>query len=90
MFAAMLSFCCLEWHRVLKPGGTIMVSVPDLRTLARYLKFYTCTNHCTIAHLYFAYRMYLDESLNIHDRWKVTNMIYGGQTDEYDYHKVIA
>lgn len=25
-----------EWYRVLRPGGLLLVSVPDLPTLARY------------------------------------------------------
>lgn len=32
--------------------------------------------------------MYLDESMTKQERWKITNMMYGGQTDQYDYHKV--
>lgn len=57
----------VEWNRVLKMGGMMLVSVPDLKTLAR---------------------MYLDESLSMQDRWRVTSMIYGGQSDKFDYHKV--
>lgn len=29
-------FVCIEWHRVLKNGGILMVAVPDMHTLARY------------------------------------------------------
>lgn len=32
--------------------------------------------------------MYLDESFTSQERWLITRMIYGGQTDKYDYHKV--
>lgn len=33
-------------------------------------------------------RMYLDRDLTLEQRWMVTRMMYGGQTDEYDYHMV--
>lgn len=26
----------VEWHRVLKPGGLLLVAVPDLQIMARY------------------------------------------------------
>lgn len=35
-----------------------------------------------------ACRMYLDKSLTQDQHWMVTLMIYGGQTDAYDYHMV--
>ena len=33
-------------------------------------------------------RMYLDKSLTLPQHWMVTRMMYGGQTDEYDYHMI--
>jgi hypothetical protein len=41
-------------------------------------------------HLYLLHfnRLYLDDSLSLQDRWMVTMMIYGAQSDEFDYHKV--
>jgi hypothetical protein len=32
--------------------------------------------------------MYLDPTLTTDDRWHVTRMIYGSQTDSFDFHKV--
>jgi predicted SAM-dependent methyltransferase len=63
----LLIFFFLEWHRVLREGGMLLVGVPDLKTLCR---------------------MYLDESLSLTQHWMVTRMMYGGQTDDYDYHLV--
>jgi len=57
-----------EWYRVLRPGGLLMVAVPDLPTL---------------------FQLYLSPKItDLNDRWLLTRVIYGGQTDEYDYHKV--
>lgn len=33
-------------------------------------------------------RMYLDETFTIQEKWKITQMIYGAQNDEYDFHHV--
>lgn len=63
----MISKTVAEWYRVLRPGGILLISVPDLSVLAR---------------------MYLDPSFNAQDRWIVTQMMYGGQADEGDYHHV--
>jgi predicted SAM-dependent methyltransferase len=56
-----------EWHRVLRPGGLLMISVPDLPTL---------------------FQLYLRPNMTIQDKWLLTRVIYGAQSDEYDYHKV--
>eukprot|EP01038_Epipyxis_sp_PR26KG_P008707 gene8707-11766_t len=56
-----------EWRRVLRPGGIVMISVPDLRVLSRML---------------------LDKSFDINERWKVIMMMYGAQSDPFDYHQV--
>ena len=56
-----------EWKRVLRPGGLLLISVPDLRTI---------------------FQLYLREELSLQERWRLTMMIYGAQSDKYDYHKV--
>jgi predicted SAM-dependent methyltransferase len=53
--------------RILKKGGKLMVSVPNLETLCR---------------------MFLDPNLDINARYHVMRMIFGGQTDDYDYHYI--
>jgi predicted SAM-dependent methyltransferase len=55
-----------ESRRVLKPGGELFVSVPDLPTLCRF---------------------YLSDELDLNLRKQVMVMMYGGQKDEFDYHK---
>jgi len=55
-----------EAFRVLKPGGTIMVGVPDLEALCR---------------------LFLDPRFDLTQRFSIMRMIYGGQTDPWDYHK---
>ncbi|RHY03188.1 hypothetical protein DYB25_012646, partial [Aphanomyces astaci] len=56
-----------EWFRVLKPGGALFVSVPDLSVLAT---------------------LFVDPTLTPHERFHVMRMIYGGQVDAHDFHKV--
>ncbi|WP_176962258.1 FkbM family methyltransferase [Mariprofundus sp. NF] len=57
-----------EWHRVLKPEGTIYASVPNLEVLCE---------------------LFLDkENLSPEDRFMVMRMMFGGQIDAYDFHKV--
>jgi len=56
-----------EWFRVLKPGGALYVSVPDLDILSK---------------------LFVDPKLNSNEKFQVMRMIYGGQIDENDYHKV--
>ncbi|KAG6614793.1 UDP-N-acetylglucosamine-peptide N-acetylglucosaminyltransferase [Phytophthora cinnamomi] len=56
-----------EWHRVLRPGGQLLVSVPNLFVLAS---------------------LFINESIpHQHRMWFMT-VIFGGQTDIYDVHKV--
>ncbi|WP_019501413.1 class I SAM-dependent methyltransferase [Pseudanabaena sp. PCC 6802] len=57
----------LEWYRVLKPQGKLMLSVPDLRTLCW---------------------LYLNPDLDSTERYKIMRMIFGGQINQYDVHKV--
>ncbi len=56
-----------EIFRVLKPGGCLRVSVPDLQLLCR---------------------LFLDNRFSIGARYEIMRIIYGGQINEYDYHKV--
>lgn len=56
-----------EWHRVLKPAGRLLVSVPDLKTLCW---------------------LYLNPNLIPLERHHLMRIIFGGQTNIYDVHKV--
>jgi predicted SAM-dependent methyltransferase len=57
-----------EWNRVLKPGGKLYISVPDLDVLAELIL--------------------KKDKLDLNQRFHVMRMMFGGQIDEYDYHKV--
>jgi len=57
-----------EWFRVLKPGGTISVSVPDLDQLCHILL--------------------QKDKLTVDEQFHIMRMIFGGHTDQYDYHLV--
>ncbi len=54
-------------RRILKPGGRLRISVPDLDVL---------------------FRLYLNPDSDQSMRWQIMRIIYGGQVDEYDYHKL--
>jgi predicted SAM-dependent methyltransferase len=56
-----------EFQRVLKPGGTLRVSVPDFEKLAR---------------------IFLLPELTPQLRFHVMRMVFGGQMDAHDFHKV--
>lgn len=56
-----------EWHRVLKPNGKLMISVPDLKTLCW---------------------LYLNPNLMPIERHHIMRIMFGGQTNIYDVHKV--
>ncbi len=56
-----------EAYRVLKPGGEIMIAVPDLRALCQ---------------------LFLHPELTAEQRFFVMRVIYGGQTNPWDYHKI--
>ncbi len=62
-----LSQVLAEWNRVLKPGGCIYASVPDLDVLCE---------------------LFLNKELAPQDRYMVMRMMFGGQVDAYDFHKV--
>ena len=60
-----------EWHRVLRPGGRLLLAMPDLEALTR---------------------VYLENLARYDDpacRWRcdqARDIIYGGQTNDYDFH----
>ncbi len=56
-----------EWHRVLKPGGKLLISVPDLQILCW---------------------LYINPNLMPIERFRLMRMMFGGQTNIYDVHKV--
>lgn len=56
-----------EWHRVLKPDGKLLISVPDLKTLCW---------------------LYLNPNLLPIERHHLMRIIFGGQTNIHDVHKV--
>lgn len=56
-----------EWHRVLKRGGQLLISVPDLKILCW---------------------LYLHPNLMPFERHQLMRIIFGGQTNVYDIHKV--
>lgn len=57
-----------EAFRVLRPGGSLKVSVPDLETLCR---------------------MFIAPGAPFADRAFIMRMLMGGQSNPYDYHKVM-
>ncbi|MBD1945809.1 methyltransferase domain-containing protein [Coleofasciculus sp. FACHB-712] len=56
-----------EWHRVLQPGGKLLISVPDLKSLCW---------------------LYLNPNLMPLERHHLMRIIFGGQTNINDVHKV--
>jgi predicted SAM-dependent methyltransferase len=56
-----------EFHRVLIPGGRVMISVPDIVTLSRLMS---------------------RDDLDAGQRYEIMLMMYGGQLDAFDFHKV--
>ncbi|KAG1691657.1 hypothetical protein DVH05_026820 [Phytophthora capsici] len=56
-----------EWYRVLRSGGELLVSVPNLFALAT---------------------LFVNESIPHQDRLWIMTVIYGGQSDQFDFHKV--
>lgn len=56
-----------EWHRVLMPGGRLLISVPDLKTLCW---------------------LYLNPNFVAYERHDIMRIMFGGQLNEYDVHKV--
>ncbi len=67
-YAKELNEVLLEWYRVLKPGGKLYISVPDLNVLSELIL--------------------KKDKLDLNQRFHVMRMMFGGQVDEYDYHKV--
>ncbi|MDX2254568.1 MAG: methyltransferase domain-containing protein [Pseudanabaenaceae cyanobacterium bins.39] len=62
-----LVFTLAEWHRVLKKGGQLMISVPDIKTLSW---------------------LYSRPNLDLQTRFHIMAMMFGGQTNQYDVHRV--
>ncbi|KGF72860.1 methyltransferase type 11 [Neosynechococcus sphagnicola sy1] len=56
-----------EWYRVLKVGGELYVSVPDLHSLCW---------------------LFLEPTATAQHRFDIMRIIYGGQLNPYDIHKV--
>jgi predicted SAM-dependent methyltransferase len=56
-----------EFHRVLVPGGRVLISVPDIVTLSRAMA---------------------RDDLDVGQRYEVMLMMFGGQVDAHDFHKV--
>lgn len=56
-----------EWKRVLKTGGQLLISVPDMQKLCW---------------------LYLNPSCTPADRYQLMRIMFGGQTNQYDVHKV--
>ena len=56
-----------EWYRVLQPGGELLISVPDLKSLCW---------------------LYTRPDLTYLQRHKLMEIMFGGQTDSTDVHKV--
>lgn len=54
-------------RRILRPGGCLRISVPDLDILCR---------------------MFVHPALGPQERFHLMRIIYGGQTDDHDFHKV--
>ncbi len=54
-----------EWHRVLMPGGKLMVAVPDMNILAQ---------------------LFVWSDIKDADKVLMMQMMFGGQTDETDFH----
>lgn len=57
----------IEWKRVLEPGGKLLISVPDLKTLCW---------------------LYLHPNLIPTERHHIMRMMFGGQLNEHDVHRV--
>lgn len=56
-----------EWYRVLRPGGKLMISVPDLQRLCW---------------------LYVSPDISFQERYMLMRVMFGGQVNEYDVHKV--
>jgi len=62
-----LHYALSEWIRVLKKGGKLFVSVPNLDRICE---------------------LFIDKTVPFTDRMQLIRMIYGGHTDEHNYHYV--
>lgn len=64
-FAEVLS-CLEKFYKILKPGGRLYISVPDIEILSEII---------------------LSENSNEEIKCHALRMMFGGQVDEWDYHK---
>jgi len=53
-------------HRILVPGGKLMLAVPDLNRICRLM---------------------IHDAATVQVQYQLMRMLFGGQTDEWDYHK---
>ena len=65
IFNASVANTLAEWYRTLRPGGMLMLAVPDMQILAQAL---------------------VDKRMTISQRFHIMRMIYGAQSDEFDFH----
>ena len=56
-----------EFHRVLRSGGKLSISVPDIVTLSRLMA---------------------RDDLDVQQRYELMLMMFGGQEDAFDFHKI--
>ena len=66
-YAQELPNALAEFHRVLKPGGTARISVPDFELLCR---------------------LFAAPGATPANRFHIMRIVFGGQVDEHDYHRV--
>ncbi|WP_425406014.1 class I SAM-dependent methyltransferase [Hwanghaeella sp.] len=55
-----------ECHRILMPGGRLMLAVPDMEAICRLM---------------------VHEAATVQVQYQLMRILFGGQTDEWDYHK---
>lgn len=55
-----------ECHRILSPGGRLMVAVPDMERICRLM---------------------VHEAATLQVQYQLMRILFGGQTDAWDYHK---
>ncbi len=72
-----------------QPGDLVSVRLPPSIIISQLTTHLSAPHHhCTHLSPSLPYSMYLDPALTTDDRWHVTRMIYGSQTDSFDFHKV--
>lgn len=66
-YKSQLGHTLSDCHRILTPGGQVMVSVPNLGVLCQ---------------------LFIADGLSTDQRYQLMRMMFGGQIDPFDYHKV--